>query len=127
MSITRARSMRRRMSPPEARLWNALRMEPLRALHFRRQVPLGPYYADFASHTARLIIEVDGSAHTTDDAIAYDARRTAFLAAEGYRVLRFTTLDVLHHLDAVFATLLAAAPPTGSAGPPSRQAGGSPD
>ncbi|MDO8358695.1 MAG: DUF559 domain-containing protein [Devosia sp.] len=111
MSITRARTLRRRMSPPEAALWNALRMEPLSALHVRRQVPLGPYYADFASHGARLVIEVDGSGHSTDAAIAYDTRRTAFLEAEGYQVLRFNTLDVLHHLDAVLTAILATAAP----------------
>lgn len=94
------------MSPPEARLWNALRLPSLRPLHFRRQVPLGPYYADFASHRARLVIEVDGSTHFTDDGIEYDARRTAFLRGQGYRVLRFTTPDILGNIEAVVAAIL---------------------
>jgi very-short-patch-repair endonuclease len=71
-------------------------------------VPLGPYYADFASHGARLVIEVDGSGHFTDAASTYDARRDSFLSAEGYRVLRVTTLDVLHNPDGVYATILGA-------------------
>jgi very-short-patch-repair endonuclease len=96
------------MSPPEARLWNMLRMEPLEAFHFRRQVPLGPYYVDFASHRARLVIEVDGSQHTTDRAIAYDARRDAFMQGQGYRMLRFTTMDVLNHLDGVYLAIAGA-------------------
>jgi len=62
MSIIRARSLRKRLSPPEAKLWNALRIEALRPYHFRRQVPIGPFYADFASHSASLVVEVDGLA-----------------------------------------------------------------
>ena len=108
MSIAQARRLRRRMSPAEARLWNALRTEQLKAGHFRRQVPLGPYYADFASHRARLVIEVDGGSHFADAAQAHDARRDAFLQAEGYRVLRVTTADVLNRLEGVYAAILAA-------------------
>ena len=96
------------MSPPEAKLWNALRMEPLDAFHFRRQVSIGPYYADFASHRARVVIEVDGNSHTFDRAIARDARRDAFMRAQGYRVLRFTATDVLRELDGVFLSLIEA-------------------
>ena len=108
MSIARARSLRRQMSPAEARLWNALRDEQLKPWHFRRQMPVGPFYADFASRGARLIIEVDGSGHFTDEAADYDARRDAFLRAKGYRVLRVTTSDVLNRLDGVYAAIFAA-------------------
>ena len=110
MSIAQARSQRRRMSPPEARLWLLLRTEPFSAAHFRRQVPLGPYYADFASHTAKLLIEVDGAQHTTDSAINRDVRRTNYITGEGYRVIRFTTVEILAHIDAVGASILAAIP-----------------
>ena len=96
------------MSPPEARLWNVLRTPVFRPYRFRRQVPLGPYYADFASHGARLVVEVDGTDHTTDNAIAHDTRRTAFIESEGYRVLRFTTLQALREVDGVVNTILAA-------------------
>ena len=129
MSTQRARSLRKRLSPPEARLWNALRLEALQPYHFRRQVPIGPFYADFASHTARLIVEVDGASHFTDAAIAYDARRDAFLRSRGYHVLRFTTPDILNHLNDVVRTIeelcapgVPHPPPDG--GPPSPQGGG---
>ncbi len=89
-------------------MWNALRTPSFKLYHFRRQVSLGPYYADFASHSARLVIEVDGSGHTTDNAIAHDARRTAFIEAQGYRVLRFTTLQVLGEIGGVIDTITAA-------------------
>lgn len=96
------------MSPPEARLWVLLRADPFRAAHFRRQVPFGPYYADFASHSLKLIVEVDGSQHGTDEAARHDARRTDYLASQGYRVIRFAATDVLGNIDGVHHLMLAA-------------------
>lgn len=63
MSVERARQLRKNMGAPEAKLWNALRELRLLGHHFRRQVPLGRYYADFCCHKARLVIEVDGDTH----------------------------------------------------------------
>jgi len=111
MSIQRARSLRRQLSASEARLWNAVRNEQLRPL-------IGPYYADFASHAAKLIIEVDGSQHASDDAIAYDARRTAFLESRGFRVLRIPAGEVLNNLQAVFDAILAATTTPNPPAPP---------
>ena len=82
-------------------MWNVLRTPSFKLYHFRRQVPLGLYYADFASHAARLVIEVDGGGHTADSAIAHDTRRTAFIESQGYRVLRFTTQQVLDDVGSV--------------------------
>jgi very-short-patch-repair endonuclease len=107
MSTAFARKLRRRMSPPEARMWDVLRREPLTAHHFRRQVPFGPYYADFASHSARVIIEVDGSSHTEDAQITRDERRDAFLRTQGYQVLRFNAGDVLNRIGGVVEAVLA--------------------
>ena len=94
------------MSPAEARLWTILRQEPFKELHFRRQMPIGPYYVDFVSVRARLVIEVDGSQHYEDDVVAYDARRTAAIEALGYRVVRFATTDVMQHLGGVCTMLV---------------------
>jgi very-short-patch-repair endonuclease len=94
------------MSPPEARMWNVLRREPFHGHHFRRQVQIGGYYADFASHAAKLVIEIDGATHFNDAAGRYDADRDAFLAPQGYSVARFTTSEVLNQPDAVVAALL---------------------
>jgi very-short-patch-repair endonuclease len=107
MSIERARQLRRSMSPAEAKMWVVLRSEPFSAWHFRRQVQIGPYYADFACVRRRLVIEIDGGQHYEDAAMAYDARRTRAIEAEGYRVVRFTTTDVMHHLAGVGEVLLA--------------------
>jgi very-short-patch-repair endonuclease len=95
------------MSPPEAKLWNMLRREPFAVFHFRRQVPMGPYYADFVCHRAKLVIEVDGASHSTDAAIVHDSNRTAYLAAHGYKVLRFTSVDIFGSLDGVATAIFA--------------------
>ncbi|MET3896804.1 very-short-patch-repair endonuclease [Devosia sp. UYZn731] len=124
MSIERARELRKRMPAPEAKLWNALReIRPL-GFHFRRQVQLGPYYADFAIHAQRLVIEIEGDTHGSQATIAYDTRRDALIACQGYRVLRFTNEDIMRHLDGVMTVILGALEtPTLT---PSPQGGGKP-
>jgi very-short-patch-repair endonuclease len=105
------------MTPAERALWNGLRIV-LADARFRCQVPFGPYYADFASHRCRLIVEVDGSQH--GEALDYDAARTHFLEGEGYRVLRFWNNEVLKDLDAVLTAIAATLPSplVGCAGKP---------
>jgi very-short-patch-repair endonuclease len=86
------------MTKSERVLWRALR-QTLSDPHWRKQVPFGPYVADFACHSAKLIVEVDGGQHA--EAAAYDRVRTLFLEAQGYRVLRFWNNDVLSNTDGV--------------------------
>ena len=95
------------MTDAEVMLWSEPKGHRKDGAHFRRQVPIGRYVADFACHRNRLIIEIDGSTHTTDEAIARDARRTAFLEGCGYRVLRFTNDDVYRTCRAVIDAILA--------------------
>ncbi|WP_255565048.1 endonuclease domain-containing protein [Methylovirgula sp. HY1] len=96
------------MTEPERKLWKALRWRlAVNGTHFRRQVPLGPYIADFCSHGAKLIIEVDGDQHGDDTSIARDAERTAYLNSLGYRVLRFSNHDVITAIDSVLDTIAA--------------------
>ncbi len=64
---------------------------------FRRQVPIRHFVADFASHRAKLVIEVDGGQHCSET----DAERTNVIEAEGYRVLRFWNNEVLGNADGV--------------------------
>nr|WP_288456528.1 endonuclease domain-containing protein [uncultured Sphingomonas sp.] len=102
--------MRRAMTEPETRLWLALRGRRLDGVKFARQVVLGPYIVDFCARTPRLAIEVDGETYTDQ---SRDDRRTAWLIAQGYRVLRFTNADVMMNLDGVLqmmAVALATAP-----------------
>lgn len=122
---TYARPLRRAMTDPEKRLWWHLRARlPLSNTHFRRQVPLGPFVADFVCLGHRLIIEVDGDQHGTDEALAYDTRRDAYLKREGFRLLRFSNREVMTELDAVLDTIHAALVATTPTPYPSPQGGG---
>jgi very-short-patch-repair endonuclease len=109
-TVERARKLRREMTPQERMLWHGLK-EAFPSVHFRKQVPLGLYYADFACHAAKLVIEIDGGQHA--DAIAYDAARTAFLESEGYIVIRFWNNDVTTNLDGVLTAISEFLPPRG--------------
>jgi very-short-patch-repair endonuclease len=111
-----ARRMRTEMTPAEAALWTILRTPPINAWHFRRQVAFdGRYIADFASHSARLIIEADGISHEmTADA---DTVRTAWFAVHGYRVIRFRNADILRDPQSVWRAVCAFLP---ESGPPPR-------
>ena len=75
-------------------MWFILRDLDWPRAHFRRQVKIGQYFADFLSHRFKLIIEVDGSQHFEPDGLARDDVRTAFLGAEGFSVIRFGNNDV---------------------------------
>jgi len=95
--IQRARGLRTEMTDAEVRLWIRLRGEQIDGYRFRRQVPMGPYVVDFACLKARLVIEVDGGQHA--EALERDDRRTAWLEARGFRVLRFWNTDVLQRTE----------------------------
>ena len=71
---------------------------------FSRQVPLGPYYADFVCRQAKLVIELDGSQHVDS---GYDKCHDEFMRASGYSVLRFWSGDALKNIGAVCETILA--------------------
>lgn len=101
LTVERARDLRRRMTPPETRLWVCLRGKRLAGLKFRRQHPIGPYILDFYCAAARLAVEVDGQSHEHPERIGHDARRTAWLREQGVRVVRLAAEDVRLHLDAV--------------------------
>ncbi len=73
--------------------------------HFRRQVPVGPYVADFACMAARLIIEVDGSQHGGEAGIARDRERTRWLEREGYRVIRFWNNEISENIIGILETI----------------------
>ena len=118
-TVTRARDLRRNPTDAEKRLWLALR-QTLPAAKFRRQVPVTPYFADFLSFAARLIVELDGGQHADAEAQVYDARRTAFLTRKGYKVLRFWNTDVMQNLHGVLETIAQnlPLPPGEGRGPP---------
>ncbi len=102
---TRARSLRKGDNIAEATLWNELKNRKLGGYKFVRQLPIGPYFADFACRERRLVVEVDGCQHAES---RYDAKRNEFLRAEGYSTLRVWNMDVLKHRREICETILAA-------------------
>lgn len=108
----RARWLRKHATPAEGLLWASLRKLRNRGFHFRRQAPIGDYIADFVCHTAKIIVEVDGSQHGTNNAVAYDDRRTKFLNTRGYTVLRFWNEEVMRNSGSVVDQILRATAPT---------------
>ncbi|MFU0503051.1 endonuclease domain-containing protein [Pseudaminobacter sp. NGMCC 1.201702] len=103
-ATARARLLRANETEAEYRLWGELRGRHLNGYKFTRQVPLGSYVVDFLCREKMLIVEVDGSQHA--DA-AWDERRTKWLNARGYSVLRFWNQEVLAERRSVLETILA--------------------
>jgi very-short-patch-repair endonuclease len=104
----RARTLRRDLTKAERIIWYGLRAHRLEGASFRRQTPIGPYIVDFVSHEAKLIIEIDGGQHFEDRQEARDKRRDAFLAAKGFRVIRFSNHDVMTNRLGVLQTIATA-------------------
>jgi very-short-patch-repair endonuclease len=100
---TRAKELRTDMTAPEIALWSVLRAGQL-GVKFQRQVVLAPYVADFAARSERLVIEIDGDTHVGRE--GEDAARTAALETCGYRVLRFTNMEIGTNLDGVLRRIL---------------------
>ncbi len=104
--IERARSLRTNKPDAEGLLWWKLREANRHGYHFRRQVPVRGFYLDFAEHSAKLGIELDGGQHGTDANRERDISRDAAIARDGYSVLRFENADVMRNLDGVVETIL---------------------
>jgi very-short-patch-repair endonuclease len=94
ISIQRARKLRRDPTDAEKRMWHLLK-ECFPEIHFRRQVPIRHYIADFASHRLKVVIEIDGGQHSLER----DAARSRAIEAEGYRIVRFWNNEVLGNGD----------------------------
>jgi very-short-patch-repair endonuclease len=109
--LDRTKAMRGEPTGPEARLWHCLRAKRFEGVKFTQQVLIGPCIVDFAARDRKLAIELDGDSHGPQE--SYDARRTALIEREGFRVIRFTNADVMTNLEGVLQTIadtLAALP-----------------
>ena len=111
-----AKHLRQSMTKAEVLLWVILRKRGLNGARFRRQHPIGPYIADFACISSKIIVEVDGATHSTPEELAHDTRRTKYLESEGWTVLRVQNTDVYENMDGVWRAIAAQlAPPLRSA------------
>ena len=120
-----ARRLRRSMTDTEKQLWKHIRGDFAgTGTHFRKQVAIGRYVADFCCLRHRLIVEVDGPVHESAGARTYDGSRDGALRTGGYRILRFANSEVALEMNSVLsriASALAASTPTPG---PSPQGGG---
>ena len=108
-TIRFARLLRRRMTPPELRLWAVLRGRSLADLRFRRQHPVGSFVVDFYCVEAKLAVEVDSEGHWRGDQPLMDARRDAWCARRGIETLRIEATDVGDDLEGVVERFASAA------------------
>jgi very-short-patch-repair endonuclease len=96
----RARALRNNSTKHERKLWGILsRVRP----KFTRQLPIGPYFADFACRQARLVVELDGSQHAES---ARDRKRDGFLEAEGWVILRVWNNELDENAEGVFQAIM---------------------
>lgn len=105
-NLKAAKSLRKNSTLPEQKLWAQLRNRQLEGFKFRRQVPIGPFIADFVCPEKMLVVELDGWTHSTPEELAYDRRRTAFLNTEGYRVVRFHNIETVQGMDGLLRLIL---------------------
>ena len=103
--VEHARELRRHMTPAEEKLWEYLKHAPYR---FLRQRPIDHFIVDFYCPALRLVIEVDGEQHYTEEGKVYDAERDAILQGYGLRVVRFRNEEVLHQFESVCRRIEAA-------------------
>jgi len=101
--VARSRELRRDGSRAEKICWELLRDRRMGGLQFRRQHPIGQYFADFACLSLKLVIEIDGDHHAFQ--VDADSRRTAALEREGWRVVRFWANHVVQNPDGIWAEI----------------------
>jgi very-short-patch-repair endonuclease len=102
---SRARRLRRSSTDAKRRLWYRIRARALAGHKFVRQEPIGRYVVDFVCRERRLIIELDGGQHATNER---DVVREQWLAAQHYRMLRFWNNDVMGNIDGVLEAIAIA-------------------
>ncbi len=97
--VKRAKELRKNMTIPEKKLWQGfLRELPVRVL---RQRPIDQFIVDFYVSSSKLVIEVDGESHFTEQGKAHDAERTVVLESYGLSVIRFTNAEVMNAFEGV--------------------------
>ncbi|MBL1258328.1 endonuclease domain-containing protein [Methylocystis sp. Sn-Cys] len=104
----RSRELRRDATSAEKIMWGRLRNRNLGGFKFVRQEPIGPFIADFVCRECKLVVEIDGETHSNQEEIAADVRRSDYLNAQGYQVIRFRNQQVYENADAVAEAILAA-------------------
>ena len=123
-----SQQLRNNMTDAERYLWSKLRSKQVNVCWFYRQKPIGEYIVDFYCPRAKLVIEVDGGQHFTDDGHEYDKARDDYLNSLGLKVLRFSNSDVLTNIEGVVECIAGEIPlnppfPKGETPSPSPEGG----
>lgn len=100
-SFAKAKILREKETNAEKLLWEKLKGNQLEGIKFRRQHPINLYIADFYCHKCRLIIEIDGEYHFSDDQRIKDEERTKMLEFNDLHVIRFTNEEVENNIEYV--------------------------
>jgi very-short-patch-repair endonuclease len=103
--VSVARALRSNQTVAERKLWRELRQRQIEGFRFRRQAPMLGFVVDFACFDARLVVEVDGATHSSDEEIARDRKRDAILRENGNVILRFNNVEVYENLEGVLETI----------------------
>lgn len=96
-----SRKLRQNLTEAEKLLWSKIRKKQIENLQFYRQRPIGNYVVDFYCFNVKLIIEVDGGQHYEVAIEKKDKIRDAYLKRLGFKIIRFSNLDVLRNIDGV--------------------------
>ena len=94
-----SKTLRKKQTPWESKLWKHLRRKNIQGLKFKRQVPIGNYIVDFCCQSKKLIIELDGGQHMSNR--FQDIERDRYLRTKGYNILRFWNNEVDSNLEGV--------------------------
>src|SRR3989338_4502814 len=99
------RELRHNATPAEKVFWDMVCDKKLSGLKFRRQHSIGKYIVDFYCAALRLIVEIDGDSHGTDEGLEADKIRTTYLESQNYKIIRYANSDILKNLEGVFQDL----------------------
>ena len=99
----KARELRRDPSRAEKPCWELIRTHRMEGIKFRRQHPIGPYFADFVCASKGLVVEIDGDQHA--DRVEADSQRTALMESCGWRVVRFSARDVVQNPEGIWTAI----------------------
>ena len=103
----RSRVLRANSTFAEDALWQQIRGRRLGGFKFARQCPIGTYFADFICRDRKLVVEIDGATHASDDELRNDAKRENFLVEQGYRIFSVRNHEIFENINGVLDGLLA--------------------
>ena len=96
-----AKKLRNNSTYTEIMLWNYLKQKQIRGYDFDRQKPIDNFIVDFYCAKLKLVIEIDGDSHFSEEGKSYDKERTGILKSYGLRVIRFSNSDILNNFNTV--------------------------